>query len=207
MNPKVDFYLSDGCGRCSKMSTPDCKVHLWERELPVLRSLALSCGLSEDYKWSMPCYTYNDHNILMIAAFKKFCCISFFKGALLNDASGILTAPGENSQAVRQIRVTSIKEIVELEPEIKAYIFEAIEIEKAGLKIEFKKEPEHEIPNEFQTKLNEMPVLKMAFEALTPGRKRAYFLYFADAKQAKTREARIEKVIPYILKGKGPYDV
>lgn len=206
MNLQVDLYLSDGCGRCSLVSTPKCKVYKWAGELKLLRSIALSCGLTEQLKWSMPCYTHYGRNIFMIAAFKEYAAISFFKGSLLSDTNNILSSPGENSQATRQIRVTSIKQIVDIEPVVKAYIFEAIEIEKMGLKVEFKKSDDLEITEELQLKMDELPAFKLAFDALTPGRQRAYLLYFSGAKQVKTRLARIEKYTPFILKGKGLND-
>nr|WP_321408762.1 YdeI/OmpD-associated family protein [uncultured Carboxylicivirga sp.] len=206
LNPKVDLYLLEGCGRCSKVATPECKVHKWRNELDQLRMIVLNCGLTEDHKWSMPCYTYQKKNILMIAAFKEFCCISFFKGSLLKDEEKLLVAPGENSQAVRQFRFTNVDDIIKIEDYIKATIFEAIEVEKAGLKVNFSQSNNIEIPEEFQLKLDDFPKLKIAFENLTPGRQKAYLLHFSHAKQSKTRLARIEKYIPHILKGKGLND-
>ncbi|MBS2101013.1 YdeI/OmpD-associated family protein [Carboxylicivirga linearis] len=205
LNPKVDQYLMEGCMRCPKGGTPDCKVHTWHKELNQLRAIVLSCGLTEDYKWSMPCYTSQKKNILMVIAFKHHCCISFFKGSLLSNSHQLLISPGENSQAIRQFRFTNIAQILKIEDIIRATIFEAIEVEKAGLKINY--QPlEISIPEEFQLKLNEFPPLKIAFEALTPGRQKAYLWYFSKAKQSKTRKARVEKYIPKILKGKGIND-
>jgi uncharacterized protein YdeI (YjbR/CyaY-like superfamily) len=204
-NTDVDQFLIDGCGRCSLYKTPQCKVHNWQEELKLLRKIMLDCGLTEEFKWKQPCYTYNNQNVLIVTALKEFCSVAFFKGALLNDPEKILVAPGKNSQASRQIKITSVKQVVELEPVIKAYVYEAVEVEKAGLKVIFKKVPELR-PKELQVRLDEDPLLKDAFESLTPGRQRGYILYFSGAKQSKTRKARIEKHIPRILQGKGIHD-
>lgn len=206
MNTSVDLYFTDGCGRCSLGGTPQCKVNRWREELTQLRAIVLDCGLQEESKWGVPCYTFQQKNILVVAAFKDYCAISFFKGALLADTDGILAMPGENSQSGRLIRFTNVRELVKLKPIIKAYIFEAIEIEKAGLKVEFKKPAEFHIPEEFQHKLDELPALKAAFDALTPGRQKGYLLHFAAPKQAKTRAARVEKSVQHILNGKGLMD-
>lgn len=192
MNPKVDEYLS--------------KVQKWQEELFKLREIVLDCQLTEELKWKVPCYTFRNNNIVLIHAFKEYCALGFFKGALLNDSNGILIQQTENSQSGRQIRFTNLQEIIDAEPILKAYIFEAIEVEKAGLKIDYKKSSEFDVPEEFQNKLDENPVLKTAFEALTPGRQKAYFLHFSAPKQSKTRESRIEKCIELILKGKGLND-
>lgn len=206
MNSKVDLYLLEGCGRCKLHATPQCKVHTWAKELVELRRIVNSCGLTEELKWSMPCYTDGKANIVMITAFKESCVISFFKGALLKDPKKILQTLGENSQSTRVLKFTDVKTILKLEPVIKAYIFEAIEIEKAGLKIESKKVSEYKVPEELTSKFKKMPELKKAFEALTPGRQKGYLLHFSQAKQSATREARIEKYIPLIMKGKGIND-
>jgi len=203
MNHKVDVYFTAGCGRCPLGNTPECKVNKWQAELEQLRKIVLECGLTEELKWGIPCYTFQKTNIVLIAAFNEYCAISFFKGALLHDSDDILMKPGENTQSARLIRFTNVREIIENKAILKAYIYEAIEVEKAGLKVSFKKPTEFIIPEEFQEKLNESSALKTAFEALTPGRQRAYLLHFAQPKQAKTREARIEKCIPQILDGKG----
>ncbi|MCL6452389.1 MAG: YdeI/OmpD-associated family protein [Alicyclobacillus sp.] len=200
-NPKIDAYLSGGCMRCKRGGTPNCKVHSWQEELKKLRSILLDCGLTEELKWSQPCYTYQKRNVLIMAAFKDYCAINFFKGSLLKDTNGILT---EHTQAGRQIRFTSVRDIVVMEPILKAYVYEAIEIEKSGLKPHIEKNPEP-IPEEFQKKLDEIPSLKAAFEALTPGRQRAYIIYFSAPKQSKTRESRIEKYMQHILDGKPFY--
>jgi len=189
MNPKVDFYFS--------------KAQKWHEELEQLRMIALDCGLDEELKWGCPCYTFQKSNIVLIHAFKEYCAFLFFKGALLNDANGILIQQTENVQVARQIRFTNIREIVEMASILKTYIYEAIEVEKAGLKVELKKVTDFAVAGEFQYKLDKIPALKAAFEALTPGRQRAYLLHFSAPKQSKTREARVEKYIPQILDGKG----
>ena len=203
MNPEVDSYLQEGCGRCSLGGTPECKVHNWQSELKLLRRLVLNCGLTEERKWGVPCYTHNSHNILILAAFKDNCTLSFFKGALLNDEQGILEKPGENSQAGRVLRFTQVDQIIKLEDVLKAYIYEAVEVEKAGLEVKMKKTSEFDMPEELQDKLDEDTEFKTAFEALTPGRQRGYMLHISQAKQSKTRLARIEKSIPKIFDGKG----
>jgi len=188
-NPKVDGYL-----RKSKQ---------WQEELQKLRTIILDCQLIEEVKWRVPCYTFQGSNVLFIGRFKESCVLSFVKGALLKDAKGILVQQTENSQSVRVIRFTHLQQIVKLEPVLKAYINEAIEVEKAGLKVTLKKISEYSIPEEFQAKLDEIPDLKTAFAALTPGRQRAYILHFSAAKQSKTRASRVEKWMPPILNGKG----
>ena len=192
MNPKVDAFIST--------------AQKWQEEFEKLRMIVLDCGLTEELKWGVPCYAYEKSNIVLIHGFKEYCAILFFKGALLQDAHGLLIQQTENVQAGRQIRFTNAGQIVAMETLLKAYIYEAIEVEKAGLKVEFKKHTEFKVPEEFQTKLNEIPALKAAFEALTPGRQRAYLLFFSDPKQSKTRESRVEKYIPQILDGKGLND-
>ena len=191
MNPKVDFYFS--------------KAGKWQKELEQLRMIVLDCGLKEELKWGCPCYMFEKSNIVLIHVFKEYCALLFFKGALLNDANGILIQQTKNVQAARQIRFTNVREIVRKKAMLKAYIYEAIEVEKAGLKVNFKKSSEF-TTEEFQKKLNTNPALKAAFNALTPGRQRAYNLYFAAPKQSKTRESRIEKTIQQILDGKGLND-
>jgi len=171
-----------------------------------LRAICLDCGLTEEVKWDQPCYTLHGRNVVIIGELKDNCALSFFKGALLYDAECLLQAPGENTQSGRWIKFSSVKEIADLEPELKAYIYEAIEVEKAGLKVQLKTTADFPVPEEFQFKLDAMPALKTAFNALTPGRQRAYLLHFAAPKQSKTREARVEKYIPLILSGKGLND-
>ena len=188
MNPKFDFYFN--------------KAGKWQEEIRRLRSIVLQCGLTEELKWGVPCYTFGG-NVLLIHVFKEYCALLFFKGALLSDADGILVQQTENVQAGRQARFTSLQQIAEQEATLNAYIYEAIEVEKAGLKVDFKKGAAVKIIDEFQEKLEELPLLKSAFDALTPGRKRAYMLHFSAPKQSKTRVSRIEKSIPQILNGKG----
>ena len=205
MNPQVDAYLAEGCGRCPPWRTPDCKVHTWQAELEKLRRILLDSELTEEVKWKVPCYTFENSNVVIMSAFKEYCSLSFFKGALLKDPHGVLEKPGENSQAARLIKFTHVEKIVEMEPILKATIQEAIEVEKAGLKVEFKTNPEP-IPDELQNKFDEDPAFQAAFEALTPGRQRGYILYFSGAKQSKTRTSRIEKYISQIFEGKGFHD-
>ena len=189
MNPKVDWFFS--------------KDKKWQKEFEKLRMIILDCGLTEELKWGCPCYTFEKRNIVLIHGFKEYCALLFFKGALLNDANGILIQQTENVQSARQIRFTNVREIVKMERILKAYIYEAIEVEKAGLKVKLKKTSEFKIPEEFQKKLNKIPALKTAFDALTPGRQRAYIFYFSQPKQSKTRESRVEKYMKQILNGKG----
>lgn len=205
MNPKVHKYLEDGCMRCPLGATPDCKVRTWTAELERLRAIVLDCGLTEEVKWGVPCYTFQENNVLIVSALKDCCSISFFKGVLLKDPDVILQKPGPNSQSARLIKFTMEEEIIKMEPILKAYIFEAIEVEKAGLKVNFKKVPEP-IPEELEKKFGEDPVLKTAFESLTPGRQRGYIIYFSRPKQSKTRESRIEKCSGKILNGEGLHD-
>ena len=188
-NPRVDWYFN--------------KAKTWREESEKLRTIILDCGLTEELRWGKPCYTFQKANIVLIHGFKEYSALLFFQGALLKDAKGILIQQTENVQAARQIRFTNVREIVKLEPILKAYIKEAIEVEKAGLKVDFKKTSEFAVPEEFKNKFDKTPALKRAFDALTPGRQRGYLLYFSAAKQSKTRESRVEKCMPQILKGKG----
>jgi uncharacterized protein YdeI (YjbR/CyaY-like superfamily) len=189
MHPEVDEFLG--------------KAKKWPKELAKLRAIALDCGLTEELKWYKPCYTFEDHNIAIIGEFKDYCALMFFKGALLKDDRGILTTPTENVQAGRQVRFTDVQQITSIEPILKVYINQAIAIEKAGLKINLKKTSDFAIAEEFQSKLDENPALKAAFDALTPGRQRGYLLHFAVPKQSKTRGSRVEKCLPRIFSGKG----
>ena len=189
MNPRVDEYIS--------------KSEKWQEELEKLRRIILDCQLTEELKWGVPCYTFQKSNIVLMHIFKEYCAILFFKGALLKDAHGILIQQTKETQAARQVRFTNVREIIEMEPILKAYIYEAIEVEKAGLKVKMKKTSEFIIPDEFQNKLDKKPALKTAFEALMPGRQRAYIFYFSQPKQSKTRESRVEKCMQQILNGKG----
>ena len=191
-NPKVDWYFD--------------QAKKWREEFARLRNVVLDCGLTEELKWGCPCYTFEKRNIVLIHGFKEYCALLFFKGALLKDPKGILIQQTQNVQAARQIRFTNVREIVKLKPTLKAYVKEAIDAEKAGLKIAYKKTAAFTVPDEFQNELDENPALKKAFKALTPGRQRGYVLYFSQPKQSKTRVARIEKSKPQILKGKGLND-
>jgi len=192
MNLKVDFFFEN--------------AEQWQKEFEKLRAILLDTGLEEDLKWGCPCYTYHGRNIILIHGFKEYCALLLFKGILLKDTENILIQQTENVQAARQIRFTKLQEIIDLEKIIKTYVYEAIEVEKSGVKVKMKKTKEFEMPEEFQLKLDENSALKVAFESLSPGRQRAYLLYFSSAKQTKTRESRIEKYIPEILQGKGLND-
>ncbi|MFC3560799.1 YdeI/OmpD-associated family protein [Pedobacter jamesrossensis] len=192
MNPKVDFYFN--------------KAGKWQREVEKLRLIILDCGLTEELKWGCPCYTFQGNNVVLIHDFKDYCALLFHKGALLKNTDNILIQQTENVQAARQVRFTNIREIIDLESIIKSLIYEAIEVEKSGLKVALKKTSEFSMPEEFKQKLNSIPQLKVAFEALTPGRQRAYLLHFSSPKQSQTRESRIEKCMPHILSGKGLND-
>ena len=192
MNPKVDFFFD--------------KATKWQKEYEQLRTIILDCGLTEELKWGCPCYTFQKNNIVLIHGFKEYCALLFFKGALLHDAKSVMIQQTENVQAGRQIRFTNVREITKMKTTLKAYVNEAIEVEKAGLKVNFKKTSEYNIPEEFQNKLKKHAALKTAFQALTPGRQRAYIFYFSQPKQSKTRESRIEKCMQQILNGKGLND-
>lgn len=191
-NPKIDPYFS--------------KLAQWKEEFEKLREIVLDCELTEDFKWMHPCYTFQNKNIVLIHGFKEYCALLFHKGALLKDPHGILIQQTENVQAARQIRFTNVQQIDEMQLIIKTYVDEAIEVEKAGLQVELKKHTEYAIPEELDNKFVEIPDLKKAFEALTPGRQRAYILYFTQPKQSKTRESRIEKCMQQIFEGKGLND-
>lgn len=189
MNPKVDWYFE--------------KNKKWQVEIESMRAIALGCGLNEELKWGVPCYTSDESNIVLIHVFKDYCAFLFFKGVLLKDPKGILVQQTQNVQAARQIRFTNVKDIVKMKATLKTYIQEAIKVEKAGLKVPMKKTKEFDMPDEFKSKLEENATLKKAFFALTPGRQRGYLLHFSSAKQSATREARVKKYMPQILKGKG----
>src|ERR1700722_10518166 len=192
LNPKVDAYFS--------------KAEQWPEVMKKLRKILLDCGLTEELKWGKPCYAFQEGNVVIIQGFKAYCALLFFKGVLLKDPNGILVKTGENTRVGRQIRFTDVREVAKMESVLKAYIHQAIEVEKAGLKVEDEEQPKVALPEELQKKLKETPKLKTAFEALTPGRQRGYIFYFNGAKQSKTRESRIEKCAPKILKGKGLLD-
>ena len=189
MNPRVDFFFD--------------KANKWQEEYIKLRQIILATGLTEELKWGCPCYTDENSNIVLIHGFKDYCALLFFKGALLNDPNGILIQQTKNVQAARQVRFTNVSEIVKLKTVLKNYVKEAIAVEKAGLKVKFKKPPEFKMPEEFQIRLDETPGLKAAFKALTPGRQRGYLLYFSSPKQSTTRDSRIEKSVKRIFDGKG----
>ena len=189
INPNVDWFFR--------------KSKKWQEELANLRTIVLDCHLTEELKWGCPCYTHQKSNIVLIHVFKEYCALLFFKGALLKDADGILTQQTKNVRAARQIRFTNVREITQMEPLLKDHIQEAIDVEKAGLKVKFKKTSAFTIPEEFQSKLDALPALKTAFDAFTPGRQRAYILHFSAPKKSKTRESRVEKSMQRILKGKG----
>lgn len=192
MNPKVDFFFS--------------KATRWKNEFELLRTIVLECNLTEELKWGQPCYTFEKANIVLIHGFKEYCALLFFKGSLLKDKKNILIQQTENVQAARQIRFTNMNEILKMKSTLKSYIYDAVKVEETGLKVEFKKTSDFKIPEEFQTKLNKKPALKKAFNALTPGRQRAYLFYFSAAKQSKTCEDRIKKYEQQILSGKGMDD-
>ena len=192
MNPEVDFFFN--------------KAEKWKAEYERLRTIVLDCGLNEELKWGKPCYTFQDSNIVLIHGFKEYCALLFHKGALLKDPDGILVQQTRNVQSARQIRFTTVQEIIELKPILKAYILQAVEVEKAGLQVDFKLTEEFAFPEEFVNALEVVPGLQDAFDALTPGRQRGYILYFSAAKQSKTRESRIEKCTPKIFDGKGLND-
>ncbi len=192
MNSEVDVFLR--------------KAKKWQKEFETLRKIVLDCGLTEELKWGQPCYTLQNKNVVLIHGFKEYCALLFFKGALLHDPNGILIRQTENVQAARQVRFTSVRQIAGMETTLKTYIKQAMEVEKAGLKVALKKTSEYKIPAEFQLELDKIPALKTAFDALTPGRQRAYLFYFSQPKQSKTRESRVEKYVQKILKGKGLND-
>jgi len=189
MNPKVNFYFN--------------KAGKWEPAIRELRRIILECHLAEELKWGTPCYTFEDSNIVLIHVFKDYCALLFFKGALLPDAHGILIQQTENVQSARQVRFGSLQEVIALEPVLKAYIYAAVEVEEAGLKVVLKKTSDYPVPEEFRSRMDQMPELKAAFEALTPGRQRGYLFHFGQAKQSRTRASRVEKYLPKILEGKG----
>lgn len=191
-NPEADAYFDE--------------AREWKEEFAKLRTIVLSCGLTEELKWRQACYTFENGNVVIISGFKDYCALGFFKGALLKDPDGLLVAPGKHSQSQRQIRFTAVGEIIDLAAVLKAYVQEAVEVERAGLRVKPRKTSEYTVPEEFKHKLDEMPALKVAFDALTPGRQRAYILYFSGAKQSKTRESRVERWVPQILAGKGMND-
>jgi uncharacterized protein YdeI (YjbR/CyaY-like superfamily) len=205
-NPAVDSYFTDGCMRCPLGGTPDCKVHKWTDIMLYLRRLLLDCGLTEERKWSVACYTFQHKNIVVLGVTKDCCSIGFFKGALLSNSEGLLASPGDNSQATRQLKFTDLKKTIAITDQIKAHIFEAIEIEKAGLTVNFKTIDEIPLPEELEATFKKDGAYEAAFRALTPGRQRGYIIHFNQPKQEATRYSRIEKAKPKILLGKGMND-
>ncbi len=205
LNPQVDQFLADGCGRCKYHATPQCKVNTWREELETLRQIVLECGLTEEIKWGMPTYTHGGKNVVMVNAFKAYAALSFFKGMLLDDPAKLLQKHGESSQSAQSIRFTDVATIHHLEQTLKSYIQAAIALEESGAKVAFNKNPET-IPDELAEKFDQSPDFKKAFYSLTPGRQRGYILYFKDAKQAQTRHNRIEKYMDKIMQGQGMLD-
>ena len=206
MNPKVDAYFIDGCGRCEFYATSKCKVKKWSEILHLLRSFIRDSELTEELKWSQPCYTFKNKNVLILTAFKEYCAISFLKGVLLKDKKKLLHKPGENSQSVRFLKFSHVDDVLKLKNDIKSYIEEAIQIEKNGLKVDNINKPNIVVPEELENLMNDLPEFKKAFFSLTPGRQRGYLIYFSAPKQSKTRLARILKYKPQILNGKGIND-
>ena len=203
-NPAIDNYLEEGCGRCKFGGTPDCKVHNWTKELIALRQIVLDCGLTEELKWGVPCYTYEGANVPIVSAFKEYACLSFFKGSLLQDDKKLLDMPGENTQSARIIKITSLDQVRSLSEDLKAYVYEAIEVERLGLKVEFKQKDELVYPDELLEEFKRDPQFQTAFEALTPGRQRGFILNYTQPKQVQTRITRIQKSKIFVLAGKGP---
>lgn len=206
MNPEIDTYLEDGCGRCKLYKTPECKVHTWNEVLVVLREVLLTCDLEEERKWSVPCYTHEGKNVVVLAAFKDYVAVSFFEGALLKDPKRLLVRPTENMQSGRQLRFTKKSEVEKERAAIRALVGEAIEVAVQGKKVEKKKTEDFEVPEELATAFRKDAKFKKAFSALTPGRQRGYLLHFAGAKKSQTRAARIEKHKARIFEGLGLHD-
>lgn len=205
MHPGVSKFLMDGCMRCKLGGTPACKVHTWKEEIILLREIVLECGLTEDLKWGVPCYTLDGKNVLMISALKHTSTISFFKGSLMKDSKQWLVKPGENSQAARYLPFDNVEDLIKNRKHVKAYILEAIALEQEGKSVAFKKESEP-VPEELKCIFKENPAFKNAFYQLTPGRQRGYLLFFSQPKQSATRTSRIEKCMPQIFQGKGMHD-
>ncbi len=206
LNTEVGLYFANGCGRCPRGGTPECSVRFWPTELALLRKIVLQSGLTETVKWGVLCYTWEQANIAILGAFREYCSLSFFKGALLNDPRGILEKPGENTQAARLVRITTIKQIRLWKSDLEAFLQQAIELERAGTKVECDAKSNLVFPIELEQQFVALPVLRTAFAALTPGRQRGYILHFTGAKQSQTRKSRIEKCIPQILEGRGMHD-
>ena len=202
----VEHYLKSGCGRCILFNTPKCKVNRWQKELLLIRKIILKSEVEEQIKWGVPCYTFENKNIILVTAFKDYCAISFFKGSLLKDEKNLLVSPGENSQAAKYFRFQNSKEIESNSKHILNYIKEAVDIEKEGKTINFKSISEYAIPEELKKEFKDNPELEEAFHKLTPGRKRGYLIYFSQPKQSSTKETRIKKYAHLILQGKGMQD-
>jgi uncharacterized protein YdeI (YjbR/CyaY-like superfamily) len=205
-NPVVDSYFEDGCGRCPLGGTPECKVHRWSDIMRYLRMLLIDCGLTETLKWGVACYMHQKSNVLVLGVTKDSCSLGFFKGSLLSNFDGALAKPGDDSQATRQLKFTSLREAQQQEDAIKTHVFEAIEIEKAGLKVQFKTIEETVFPEELLEAFRNDPKLEKAFRALTPGRQKGYIIHFKQPKQVATRHQRIVKATPMIMQGKGMND-
>lgn len=203
LNPNVDAYFAEGCGRCELYQTPQCKVHSYVEPMEHLRSILLETELHEDFKWKQPTYTLNNKNVLILSAFKDYCFLSFFKGSLMKDSYNLLASPGENSQAARQLRFTKMEEVLTQKETIKSYVQQAIDLEKSGARVDFKQKDELKFPEELIQKMDEDASFKRAFEKLTPGRQRSWNLFYSSAKQSATRISRIEKSMPKIYEGKG----
>ena len=203
MNPQVDLILAEGCGRCKLHGTPQCKVHKWEKELAMLRGILLESGLHEEVKWGQPCYTDHGRNIVILTPFKEYCSLNFINGALIHDPLGLLTQPGEHTQSGRQMRFTHFDQITEHLAHVQSYIYQAIEAERAGVKFVPKANKEIAPPQELLDIFAELPEVEKAFNALTPGRQRAYLMHFTQPKQSATKTSRIQKAIPDIMNGKG----
>jgi len=206
LNPQIDNYLAVGCGRCPLGDTPDCKIHDWRDVMQQIRPIVLESGLTEELKWSVACYTYEGKNVVMLSAFKEFCALGFFKGVLMQDPDNILVQQGKNVQASRIIRFTSMDDLDKLRDILPAYLQDAIEVEKSGQEVQYKKTEDFDMPDELQAKFDDDPAFQAAFEALTPGRQRGYLLHFSGAKQSKTRTSRIEKYTERIFEGRGLHD-
>ena len=203
MTKSIDVFLADGCGRCSKFGTDDCSVRVFSEEIAALRGIALSVFQEETMKWGAPCYSHNGKNVAILFSFKDNCGFSFFKGPLLADTHQMLVAPSETAQTFRLLRFTKLSQIIEKQEEIRSYLFEALEIEKAGLKLQLKPPTEFPLPDELSIQFEENPQFEAAFKSLTPGRQRNYLRHFNEAKQSATKTARIEKYKPFIFKGIG----
>lgn len=202
----IQDYLNRGCGRCERFDTPTCKVFKWAEELRLMRQLCVESGLTEEVKWGSPCYTYKGANVILIGAFNDYCVLSILKGVLLADQKKLLVSPGPNSRSARQFKFTSLQAIIDIQDDIRAYLQEAIEVEKTGLQVELSEPDDSDYPEELRAKFEADPNFEAAFNALTPGRQRGYLIHFNGAKQSQTRSNRIEKFVDKIMAGKGWQD-